>query len=323
MAARVWRVRIAQACDIAAAIMVAQAMWTHAFGGYRLGSEPFVLSTRSAGRILLEAAALVALRHVILLRPSVRDRLAGWLQCRPTALVPVSAREWTIAAATFIPITVWFLWPQVVLPGGVADRGDPLFSMWAISHVADRLLDAPLSLLDGGIFHPTPATYAWSDMSLLSGLVGAPLVWAGVPVAHVFSWLMIGACWLSGVTMYGLARATGNARTASWVAGALFAFVPYRFAHYSHLPMQGIFLLPLVVWAAIRVLEAPSPRRAAMLAGFTAMQVWWSTYLGAFAVVGLGGVAAGRRGLHRSGGRPPICQRHGRSRRCSQAAPTS
>lgn len=293
MAVPVWRVRLAQACDLAAAIMIAQALWTHALGGYRIGSEPFVLSTRSAGRIVLEAAVLLAVRHGILLRPSVRDRIAGWLRCRATALAPVPVREWTTAAAAYLPLTLLFLWPQVVLPGGVADRGDPLFSMWAISHVAERLIDAPLSLLDGGIFHPAPSTYAWSDMSLLSGLAGAPLVWAGVPVAHVFSTLMIGACWLSGVTMYGLARATGNAPPASWVSGALFAFVPYRFAHYSHLPMQGIFLLPLVVWAAIRVLEAPSPRRAAALAGITAMQVWWSTYLGAFAIVVLGGVAGG------------------------------
>jgi hypothetical protein len=288
-----WRIRVAQVCDVVAGVMVAQAVWSHLFGGYRLGAEPFVLSTRSAGRILIEVLVLVALRHVVLWRPSLRDRIAGWLRARSWSSSPVSWREAVLAGILYLPLVAVYLWPQLAQPSGVPDPGDPLFSMWALSHVADSAARGFTGLLDGRIFHPSVATYAWSDLGLLPGLIAAPFLWLGVPLAAVYGLLIVAACWASGVTLFALARATGAPWPAAWMGGALLAFLPYRFAHYSHLQMQGVFLAPLALLCLLRALERPTPTRGLLLAVAVAMQAWWSTYLGAFVIVALGGVTLG------------------------------
>ncbi len=77
------------------------------------------------------------------------------------------------------------------------------------------------------------------------------------------------------------------------MGGALLAFLPYRFAHYSHLQMQGVFLAPLALLCLLRALERPTAKRGLLLAAAVAMQAWWSTYLGAFVIVALGGVTLG------------------------------
>ncbi len=186
-----------------------------------------------------------------------------------------------------------FLWPQIVLPGGVPDPGDPLFSMWTLSHIADRLANAPGAFLDGRIFFPEPDTFLWSDLTLLPGLLGAPWIWLGVPVAHVYTTIIVVACLLSCAAMYGLVRATTGVPVAAWVAGALFGFLPYRFAQFSHLQLQGLFWMPLAVLVLLHVLEAPRPRRGLVLGALVAMQTLWSTYCGAYLSVALGAVTVG------------------------------
>ncbi len=88
-----WRIITARVGDALAGLLVALAAWTHLFGGFRVGSGLFALSTRSGERLLIEAVLLVAVRHVILRRPSLRTRILTWLKIRHTPLSPVPARE--------------------------------------------------------------------------------------------------------------------------------------------------------------------------------------------------------------------------------------
>jgi hypothetical protein len=128
---------------------------------------------------------------------------------------------------------------------------------------------------------------------LLPGLISAPFIWAGVPVAAMYTSLIIAGCLLSCVTMFVLVRATTGLMGPALIAAALFGFFPYRFAHYSHLQMQGVFLMPLAVWLLLRALERPSVARGLPLGATVALQVLWSTYCGAYLIVGLAAASLG------------------------------
>lgn len=287
-----WQRVVAIAGDSLMGVFLALGLWSHLFEGFRIGSGVFALSTRSAERLFVQAALICVVRHLVVRTPSLRQRIAGWIGARPSWLVEVPLRESGLALAAFVPLTVWFLWPQVVTPGGVPDHGDPLFSMWMLSHIADRLGHAPSAFLDGRIFFPEPDTFLWSDLTLLPGLMAAPFIWAGVPVAAAYTSLFLLGCVLSCVTMFVLVRASTGLVVPALVAGAVFGFFPYRFAHYSHLQMQGIFLMPLAVWLLLRALERPGVVRGVQLGLAVALQMLWSTYCGAYLVVGLATMTA-------------------------------
>jgi len=287
-----WQRIVAAAGDSLTGVFLALALWTHWFDGFRIGSGVFAVSTRSAERLVLEAVLICVVRHLLVRTPSLRDHLARWTGARTSSLVEVPTREWGLSLAAFVPLALWFLWPQVVMPGGVPDHGDPLFSMWTLAHIADRLAHAPSAFYDGRIFFPEADTFLWSDVTLLPGLMAAPFIWAGVPVATAYTTLILLGCLLSCVTMFALVRASTGLVVPALVAGAVFGFFPYRFAQYSHLQMQGIFLMPLALWLLLRALERPGGVRGAQVGLVVALQVLWSTYCGAYLVVALTAVAA-------------------------------
>jgi hypothetical protein len=282
-----WQRLVAITGDTLTGVFVALSLWTHLFEGFRIGSGAFVISTRSAERLVVQAALICVLRHLVVRSPSLRHRIIGWISARPSSLVDVPLRDWGWALVAFVPLTTWFLWAQVVTPGGVPDHGDPLFSMWTLAHIADRLAHAPSAFFDGRIFFPERDTFLWSDLTLLPGLMTAPFIWAGVPVAAAYTSVIILGCLFSCLSMFALVRASTGLLVPALVAGALFGFFPYRFAQYSHLQMQGIFLMPLAVWLLLRTLERPGTGPGVQLGLAVALQWLWSTYCGAYLVVAL------------------------------------
>ncbi|HEX6463390.1 MAG TPA: hypothetical protein VFZ98_03005, partial [Vicinamibacterales bacterium] len=80
--------------------------------------------------------------------------------------------------ATVLLATVW-LWPHILHPFRVPDRGDPVFSAWRIARVTHQLAHDPRRLFDGNIFYPRRWTLAYSDATLLQGAVAAPVLAAG------------------------------------------------------------------------------------------------------------------------------------------------
>ena len=62
-------------------------------------------------------------------------------------------------------------------------------------------------LFDANIFHPETGTLAYSDATLLQGLIGAPLLWVGVSPVLVYNLLLLTGIAGSGVGMFVLARA--------------------------------------------------------------------------------------------------------------------
>jgi hypothetical protein len=172
----------------------------------------------------------------------------------------------------------------LVAPGPtvVPDMDDAFFNIWRLAWIAHQLIRDPAHLFDANIFYPATNTLAYSDALLLVGLVGAPFIWLGVPVAVVHNALLVAAFVTSGWAAYALAlRLTGD-RIAATMAGAIVPLAPYRFAHVAHLELQWLVWMPLALLALHRLVERPGIGAGLALGACLAGQLLCSIYYGVF-----------------------------------------
>ena len=219
----------------------------------------------------------------------------------PAAFGWPSRREWLLAFVVVGGATVLLLHQQVLAFTSVPDLGDPLFSMWRLAWVAHQLPRDPQHLFDANIFHPAVRTLAYSDAMLLPGLIAAPALWLGAPLAAVYTSLMLFSFVAAGLAMFALARAISGHVGGALIAGLVFAFDPFRFSHYSHLELEFSFWMPLAALCVLRTL-ATGDRGAGVLAGaLVALQGLSSLYLGAYFALSLAVLVQCRIGVF---GRP-------------------
>jgi len=123
-------------------------------------------------------------------------------------------------------------------------------------------------------------------------LIGAPMLWAGVPPVLVHNLLLLGAIVASAVAIFVLARHLTGSVGGAVVAGVVFAFAPYRFAHYMHMELQWALWSPLAFWALQRAIETGSLRFGLLVGLLVTLQMASCIYYGVFLFVVIGGVGA-------------------------------
>ena len=267
----------------------------------------------SVWRVLAWAAAVAAIRHMIVPRPSLPRRLAGGLVAAIrtpdpiyedaigggiAARLAISRRRAVLALGVLIVVfaglTVVMTYPQVrVLNRGVSlDTADPLLSTWRLEWIAHQLPRDPLHLFDANIFHPEPDTLAYSDAMLVPALTVAPLVWLGVPPLLAYNLLLLSGFVFSGAAMVLLVWSLTRHVAASLLAGFVFAFLPFRFVHYAHLELLMTQWMPLCLWALHRTITYGRLRDGLLTGGFLAAQTLSSWYYGIFLATYMVPVAA-------------------------------
>jgi hypothetical protein len=158
-------------------------------------------------------------------------------------------------------------WPLVLhMSSRIApDLGDPVRTAWEIAWVGHAMLHDPLHLFDSNAFYPHPLSLAFSD-SLLgygpAGFFGSGTVAALVRYNLLFLWawsLCFVGAWL-------LARELGVGRIGATVAGAAFAYAPYRVTEAGHLHVISSGGIPLALFLLVRGYRRSS--RGLVLAGW-------------------------------------------------------
>lgn len=174
-------------------------------------------------------------------------------------------------------------WPQVLYLGSrVADHGDPLLSIWRLSWIAHALPDAAERLPDANIFYPHPRSLAFSDATLLQGILALPWLRAhGNPVL-AYNVLLITGIVTSGLGMFLLARSLTGDDDAALVSAAIFTLAPYRVGHIMHLELQWTVWMPLALWAVHRAFDTGRFRFGAAAGAFLGLQALSCLYYGAF-----------------------------------------
>lgn len=213
--------------------------------------------------------------------------------------------------ALFTLLAVFHTWPLATAPGALSrhDNADALLNEWTVAWVAHQAFRDPRRLFDANIFHPELNTLAFSEHLFLQGMLGAPLLAAGVSTTAVHNVLVIAGFALTGWAMALVVwRWTGDG-WAAVLGGMLLAFNAHSLSRIAHLQAVHVEFLPLAIYALDRLLAVPRVRHALGLALAFVLQSLASNYLLVFITFGLGGAALSRapEWLGRGRGRTFAC----------------
>lgn len=169
------------------------------------------------------------------------------------------AREAAVALF-FLALAIAFTWPMVLhLDTTLSDIGDPLLNSfildWDLHSFVHHGFEAP-------ILYPGKHALAYSENMLGVALLMLPFAWLAPPAVHNIA--MLAGFALSGYGAFVLARLLTRATTPSLVAGVLYAFVPFKWDHLSHVQIISSEWLPLLLAALIFYRRSPSRIRAAL-----------------------------------------------------------
>lgn len=159
-------------------------------------------------------------------------------------------------------------------------RNDQLLSIALPARNAHSLLEARLTaLIDNGLCFPLRNAGAFGEHMLEFSLLTLPAyALTGDPLlSYNFGCLL--EVMLMGMTLFALLRHWTADSVASFLAGLLFVFHPWRTDLFAHPALVSLHWLPLVLLYFERLLQSPS-LRAAMLLGLTAaLQMLTASYL--------------------------------------------
>ncbi|HTF09592.1 MAG TPA: hypothetical protein VK659_15600, partial [Asanoa sp.] len=161
--------------------------------------------------------------------PGPKARRWGWLGA-------VLWHEWTLVALGSLALAVVMTWPTLRHPTRTipSDTGDPTMQAWQLAWSGHALRTEPLSLWQANAFHPEPNSFAFTDTLL--GYAPAGLIGTGPVAALVrYNIVFVLVCALAFVGAYALVRQLGAGRLGATVAGAAFAYAPWRLAQAGHL----------------------------------------------------------------------------------------
>ncbi|MGZ5333029.1 MAG: hypothetical protein ACXWD7_03895 [Solirubrobacterales bacterium] len=172
----------------------------------------------------------------------------------------ITRRELGLVVAAACLLAVVMHWPLVLHLGTDIPRdvGDPLVQSWQEAWGGYALIHQPLHFFQGNMFWPQPDSLAFSD-----GLIGyAPISFfgSGVKAAVVrYDLLFLFAYALSFIGAYLLARELGLRPAGAAIAGAAFAFAPYRLEQDGHMQVVSNGGVPLAFALALRGYRLRSP----------------------------------------------------------------
>jgi hypothetical protein len=162
--------------------------------------------------------------------PPTRSRQVG------AAVGRLLIHEWTLASVGAVLLAIVMTWPTLRDPLHTLPRdlGDPTLVTWMMAWSGHILSTDPAHLWHGNAFYPEQWSFAFTE-SLLGyaplGLIGngpeAAVLRYNVVYVLIFALSFVGA--------YALARQLGAGRFGSAVAGAAFAYAPWRLAQAGHL----------------------------------------------------------------------------------------
>jgi len=208
-------------------------------------------------------------------------------------------RRWPLAAAAalytalglFYLRPVWQVWQDRIAPS----TADPLFNLWVLKWGVHQIRMGLPDLWNANIFHPTRGTLALSDhligpafqIALFDNAI------AGYNVLFFTSFVLTGlaVCWV--------VRRSGVSWIAAVLAGAMYAFSPFRLTHLNHIQMLLFQWVPLTLWFWDRLLAERRVRDAVLFLVFYLLNVTGGAYLAYMVHIPLLVILLNRIAVHR------------------------
>jgi hypothetical protein len=161
----------------------------------------------------------------------------------------------------YTALTIVFTWPLCVgltrdVPG---DLGDPLLNAWILAWDGSHL---GRGVWNANIFYPHPLALAYSEHLLPQALTILPVQLVTHNPILGYNLIFLSTFVLSGVGMFVLARDLTGSRTAAFVAGAAYAFAPYRATSIPHLQVISSQWMPFALYGFRRYFSTWRPASA-------------------------------------------------------------
>ncbi|MGZ4891723.1 MAG: hypothetical protein ACXV2B_05635, partial [Halobacteriota archaeon] len=180
---------------------------------------------------------------------TLRQGVARWLS---------GHRGEVIVLATYVVLTVIFTYPAALsansVPGGGQDAYLFMWNLWALKNA---VFTHTSPLFTSYLFYPVGVSLVWSTTSFFNAALSIPLqlTW-DLPHAYTFVWLL--SFVLSGYGMFALVRYLGVSTKVAFVAGLIFMFCPFRFAHgLGHLNLMTTQWIPFFALFFLKTLREP------------------------------------------------------------------
>src|SRR5688572_6080570 len=187
-------------------------------------------------------------------------------------------------------LAVLLTWPMAARLGsaGRIDSGDARHGIWNVAWVAHALTTRPASLFDANIFYPHLGTLAYSEANIVAGVVAAP-VWVATKNPYAaFNTVVLVAFAGAALSAFLLVRVLGGSRLGATIAGLIYGFSPYMFAHIPHIQLLMTFGPALSMAATHHFTKAPSLQRGLLLGLALAVTGLACAYYGIFAGLATG-----------------------------------
>lgn len=166
----------------------------------------------------------------------------------------------------FCFFTAALTWPYVTcLRDAVADPGDPYLVSWILWWDYHQTFTDPLNLFHSNLFYPLRYTLAFSEHCYGIALPFFPLFALGARPLTIHAVAIFMGFATCGYGAFRLARTLTGSTGAGWIAGIIFAFVPFRFGLMSHLPYLFSGWIPLLFEALVLFTRQRSRGRATWL----------------------------------------------------------
>jgi len=199
----------------------------------------------------------------------------------------------------FLAATVFMTWPAILhlADSVVGQLGDNMHFAWLMGWFDKAIFQqGRWPFFAPQLNYPEGWQLARSETTPLQAVMGLPFTWIGGPLL-AYNVVALLSFFLSGLTAYAwVLRLTGD-RAASLLSGTLYAFLPFRIAHYrgGHLNILGTMWFPLFFMGLFAVLKRGRAERSDVLLGGIALGLvsLTSQYYFYVTIVTAGFVAAG------------------------------
>ena len=171
----------------------------------------------------------------------------------------------------FVLVTVAFTWPAALNLSSsvVGDLGDNLHFAWLMGWFDQALLqDLRWPFFAPQLNYPEGWDLARSETTPLLAVLGIPFTRIGGPL-FAYNVVALATFVLTGWMEYAWVKKLTQNRLAALLSGTLFAFLPFRFAHYrvGHLNILGTMWFPLFFYSLFSVLQKGKASRKEIVLG--------------------------------------------------------
>lgn len=220
-----------------------------------------------------------------------KDTLSSPMETKERRWQLVLAAALYTAYGLFYLRPVWQVWQDRIAP----NTADPLFNLWVLKWGVHQIRSGLPDLWEANIFHPTPGTLALSDH-----LIGPALQIALFDNAIAgYNFLFFTSFVLTGLAVCWVIRRSGASWIAATLAGAMYAFSPFRLTHLNHIQILLAQWVPLTLWFWDRLLAERRVRHAVLFLVFYLLNLTGGAYLAYMVHIPLLVILINRAAIHR------------------------